>query len=70
MLSLVFGDGDHRGFVQDDPPALDVNQRVGGAEVDGHVRREHAEEFFQSKHLPCPNGMKVRDSPEADRWPL
>ena len=34
----------HRRLVQDDARALDVDQRVGGAEIDRHVRGEQAEQ--------------------------
>ena len=37
LLAAHVGDGDHRGLVQHDAAALDVDQRVGGAEIDGHV---------------------------------
>ncbi len=37
------GDGDHRRLVQDDAATLDVDKRVGGPQVDGHVSRKHAE---------------------------
>ena len=29
--------GDHGGFRQNNAPALDIDQRVGGAEVDRHI---------------------------------
>src|SRR5664280_537530 len=33
-------DGHHRGLVQDDAPAADVDQGVGGTEIDRHVTAE------------------------------
>ena len=39
FLSLDFGDGNHRGLVQHDAPALDVNESIGGPEIDGQIRR-------------------------------
>ena len=35
-------DGDDGGLVEHDPLAAHVDQRVGGAEIDGEVRREIA----------------------------
>ena len=43
FLAFDFGDGDHRWLVQDDALALDVDQRVRGAQIDGHVRGENPE---------------------------
>src|SRR3546814_10373106 len=42
LLALDFGDGDDRGLVEDDPAALDVDQGVGGAQIDRHVGGQHA----------------------------
>jgi hypothetical protein len=42
----VLADGDHRRFVQDDPLAADVDQRVGRAEIDGEIVGEQAKETF------------------------
>ena len=43
LAPLVRGDGDDRRLVQHDAAALDVDQRVRRAQVDGHVRRQHAQ---------------------------
>src|SRR4029453_5388944 len=45
-------DGDHRGLVEHDPAAADVDQGVGGAEVDGHVAAEEAEGVLQARPAP------------------
>ena len=37
LLAADIGDGDDARFRQDDAAAFDVDQRVGGAEIDGHV---------------------------------
>ena len=37
FLASDIGDGDDAWFGQDDAAALDVDERVGGAEIDGHV---------------------------------
>jgi len=34
--------GNHRGFGQNDAFAFDIDQRVRGAEIDGHVGRKEA----------------------------
>ena len=44
LAAADIGDGDHRRLVQHDAPTLHVDQRVRGAEVDGHVGREEAEQ--------------------------
>ena len=41
----------HRGLIQDDTAALDVDQRVGGAKVDRHVRGQHAKDAVE--HSIC-----------------
>ena len=38
LLALFLGDGDHRRLVEDDAAALDIDQRIGGPQVDRHVR--------------------------------
>ena len=43
LLGLAV-DGDDRGLVDDDAPALDHHERVGGAEVDAHVVGEQPEQ--------------------------
>ena len=48
LAALDAGDRDHRGLVQHDAAALDVDERVGRAEVDRHVGRQQAQHF--SKH--------------------
>ena len=42
LAPAIDGDRHHRGLVQHDPLALDVHQRVGGAEVDRHVGGQQA----------------------------
>ena len=37
-------DGDHRGLPQHDSLTFDIDEGVGGAQVDAHVVREQAEE--------------------------
>ena len=44
--------GDHRGLVQHDAPALDVDQCVGGPEIDRHVGREESAQ--RAKHCLLP----------------
>src|SRR5512147_2182164 len=43
LAALVLDDGDHRGFVEDDAPAPDVDERIGGSEIDRHVGRQEPE---------------------------
>jgi hypothetical protein len=43
-------DGDHRRFVQDDPIALDGNERVRSAQIDAEIGAEESTET--AKH-PC-----------------
>ena len=43
-------DGDHRGLVEHDALILDIDERVGGAEVDRHVLRAEFEEIGQEAH--------------------
>ena len=57
LLALDLGDGDDRRLVQHDAAALDVDQRVGRAEIDRHVGREHAE---QSAEHPVRPSFDVR----------
>jgi hypothetical protein len=45
--AAVLAHRDHRGFVEDDALAADVDQRVGGAEVDGQVAGEIAPEELE-----------------------
>ena len=40
-------DGDDRGFAEDDAGILDVDEGIGGAEVDADVIGEPAEEFSE-----------------------
>ena len=49
VRAAFVADGDHRGLVEHDALAAHVDQRVGGAEVDGEVRREVATE--RSEHV-------------------
>jgi len=44
LLALNLRDRDHRGFVQHDPAALDVDERVRRAEVDRHVGGKEAKQ--------------------------
>jgi len=45
-------DGDHGGFVEDDPFPLDVDERIGRTEIDGHVTADQAEQTTESHALP------------------
>ena len=49
LLSALFNDGDNRRFVQNDPPAFDIDESVRRAEIDCHIGREHAEQT--GKHV-------------------
>ena len=43
LLAAAGGDGrDHRGFVEHDAAAFDIDQRVRGPKIDGHVARKRA----------------------------
>jgi hypothetical protein len=44
LAPAIDGDRDHRRFVQHDSLALDVHQRIGGAEVDRHVGGQQAKQ--------------------------
>ena len=55
LFAAIFGDRDHARLRQDDPAPFDVNKRVGGSKVDGHVGRhetqhtgEHTENLWQT----------------------
>ena len=52
-LARALVDGDHRGLGEDDAAAADVDERVGRAEIDGHVASAEAGQV----------------APEPDRWP-
>ena len=43
----VLTDGDDRGFIEDDALATHVDQRVGGAEINGQIGRKQAADFFE-----------------------
>ena len=45
LFALHFGDGHDRGLVQDDASALDIDQRVRGAEINRHVGRKKSKQF-------------------------
>src|SRR5215217_6836365 len=50
---VVLGvDGHDRGLVEHDPAAADVDEGVGGSEVDGHVAAEEAEGVLQARPAP------------------
>jgi hypothetical protein len=39
---ILAADGDDGGLVEDNTLPADVDQRVGGAEIDGKILREHS----------------------------
>jgi hypothetical protein len=50
---VVLGvDGHHRRLVEHDSAAADVDEGVGGPEVDGHVAAEEAEGVLQARPAP------------------
>src|SRR3546814_10302526 len=49
LLAARVDEGDDRRLVEHDAPAFDIDQRVGGAEVDGHVGGKHAAQI--GKHM-------------------
>ena len=49
-LAGTLVDRDHRGLGEDDPAPTDVDQRVRGAEVDGHVAAAEAVEVPEEAH--------------------
>ncbi len=49
LLAAARDDRNDRRLVQNDAPALHIDQRVGGPEVDGHIGREHSKQT--TKHL-------------------
>ena len=44
--AAILADGHHRGFVQHDALAADVDQGVGGAQIDGEIVGEETEQAF------------------------
>jgi hypothetical protein len=52
-LAALGGESHHRRLVQDDATTLDVDQRVGRAEVDPHVGREKPNDARQHSLSLC-----------------
>src|SRR5262249_17701120 len=65
----VYALGDHRRFAQHDPFSLDVDQRVGGAEVNAHVSSEPAEQPVENHEstLLSSSGAAPRRAPRCGR---
>jgi hypothetical protein len=55
LLAVAYLERDDGGLVQDDPPAFDIDEGVGGAEIDRHVGRNHAEETAECHRCRGPN---------------
>ena len=51
FLTVLDVVSDHRGLGQDNTAPFDVDKRIRCPKVDGHVRREHAQQFVESQHL-------------------
>ena len=49
VLALIGRDRDHGRFVQHDAAPLDVNQRVGRAEIDGDIGGKEIEQFLEHR---------------------
>jgi hypothetical protein len=66
-LIRAFLDGDNRWLAQDDSLALDIDQGVGGSQVDGEIIGEHPEEPIKkhARSFPArPMGRTVVSPPE------
>jgi hypothetical protein len=57
-LAALSLDGDDGGLVDDDPLALDIDQRVGGAQVDRQIIRKPAQHSICDAH-----GSLLRPAP-------
>jgi len=54
LLAFDLGDSDHRRLVEDDAAAFHIDEGIGRAEVDRHVRRQHAENSREHLLLLAP----------------
>ena len=61
-------DRDHRGLVQDDSLALDIDEGVGRAEIDGHIVGDKTKERAES-HAPPHTGQRPPGLAPASRGP-
>jgi hypothetical protein len=43
LAATLIGNGDHARLIQNDAPALHIDQRIRGAEVNGHIGGKEAE---------------------------
>jgi hypothetical protein len=57
FAALDIGERHHRGFVQHDAAPLDIDQRVGRAEIDRHIGRKQTQ--HSSKHRSA--NLKMRE---------
>ena len=44
---------DHRGFVEDDALILNIDEGVGGPQINGHVLRTEFEQIVPEAHVVC-----------------
>ena len=47
LLAIVHANRHYRGFIKNDAPVLDIDQRVSRAEVNRHIGRKHASKALE-----------------------
>ena len=64
LLAALRNDGDDGRLVQHDAPALDVDERVGCAEIDRHVTGQHSKKTAEHSLFQFLLSMRTSDTRE------